>query len=449
MHFKIPSLLFFSIIIIEGAISIGIELLAIREISAYVGNSIINTSIIIGIFLLFLSFGYYAGGQKKDPSLNLLAKNLIIAAAFFIIGFSDPFLTTLFSVTGLISPPFLVLTFSLIILSPIIYHLGQTIPILTNFINSTSITKVSARVLFLSTIGSFIGSILTTTLLVNYLGASITIQIYTYIMLLMALSILIYTRTHSLSHYSPMTLIFILTLSLSSIPYYDYKNNYSNTRVTTTDNINYLTINNSNSSSYNPTTNNSTFKYAHRLQDILDVQYRTTQDILIIGAGGFTLSLKNKHHNYTYVDIDKDLKNLAQEKLIKQPITGTFIPQGIRNYLATNPTKTFDIIVLDAFSSVFSIPASLITTEFFSKISNQLNDNGIFFVNFITNPYIFKPYNTHFQQTINTNFNCFAEVIPRISPQISNILYICSKKDDIIYTDDKINLFELINLPHK
>ena len=444
MHFKIPSLLFFSIIIIEGAISIGIELLAIREISSYVGNSIINTSIIIGIFLLFLSFGYYAGGQKQNPSLNLLAKNLIIASIFFLIGFSDPFLLTLFSYTTLISPPLLVLTFSLVILSPIIYHLGQTIPILTNFIKSTSIPRVSARVLFLSTIGSFIGSILTTTLLVNYLGASMTIQIYTYTMLIMALFILIHTHTLSLSYLLPITLTFIFTLSLSSLHYYDYKNNYSNTKVTTSSNINYLSINNSNSSSYNPTTNNSTFEYAHRLQSILNTQFPSPQDVLIIGAGGFTISLKNKHHNYTYVDIDKDLKSLAESKLIKQPITGTFVPKGIRNYLTSHPDKTFDIIILDAFSSVFSIPPSLITANFFSKISNQLNPNGMLYVNFITNPYIHKPYNTHFHQTISTQFNCFAEVLSKATPSKSNVLYICSNKDDIIYTDDKINLFELI-----
>ena len=43
------------IIFLEGFVSISVEILAIRQLIPMVGNSVIVTSLIIGIFLLFLA----------------------------------------------------------------------------------------------------------------------------------------------------------------------------------------------------------------------------------------------------------------------------------------------------------------------------------------------------------------------------------------------------------
>lgn len=54
--------LLYGILILEGFVTISVEILTIRQLIPFYGNSVIITSIIIGIFLLFLAFGYWRGG---------------------------------------------------------------------------------------------------------------------------------------------------------------------------------------------------------------------------------------------------------------------------------------------------------------------------------------------------------------------------------------------------
>lgn len=53
------------IIVVEGFVSIATEILTIRQLLPVAGGSVIVTSIVIGIFLLFLAMGYQHGGKKK------------------------------------------------------------------------------------------------------------------------------------------------------------------------------------------------------------------------------------------------------------------------------------------------------------------------------------------------------------------------------------------------
>lgn len=43
------------------------------------------------------------------------------------------------------------------------------------------------------------------------------------------------------------------------------------------------------------------------------------RDILVLGAGGFTIGLGDSFHNYTFLDIDKDLKTLPN-KILQRPL---------------------------------------------------------------------------------------------------------------------------------
>ena len=51
----------------------------IRQLIAFVGNSIIVTSLIIGVFLLCLAYGYRAGGRQCTALLAILRRNFFIS----------------------------------------------------------------------------------------------------------------------------------------------------------------------------------------------------------------------------------------------------------------------------------------------------------------------------------------------------------------------------------
>src|SRR3990167_4593189 len=94
--FSITALLPF-IILVEGFVSISIEILTIRQLLPVVGSSVVVTSLIIGIFLLFLALGYKKGGHLKTNLRLTLSINFIIAAIWLGIGLSYLFIISFFS----------------------------------------------------------------------------------------------------------------------------------------------------------------------------------------------------------------------------------------------------------------------------------------------------------------------------------------------------------------
>ena len=73
------------LIFLNGYVSLSLELVVLRQLSFYVGSSAVITSIIMAIFLGFMSFGYFIGESKKiaDKQIcNIL--NINFAASFFV-----------------------------------------------------------------------------------------------------------------------------------------------------------------------------------------------------------------------------------------------------------------------------------------------------------------------------------------------------------------------------
>jgi predicted membrane-bound spermidine synthase len=450
----------FIIIFLEGFISIGIELLAIRTTIPYIGSNIVNTSIIIGIFLLFLSLGYYYGGTIKDKFEEKLLQNLTKAAFIFVIGTNVIFLDTFFLMLFKnVNPIFSLMIYNLIIIGPIIFLLGQTIPIVINFLNIDNISKTNSIVLFLSTLGSFLGSILTTLLLFNFFGVDYTIFIFAFVFVLLICLILfllwnqkIIKQTIYIARYI-FGSIFIIYISFTNIIInkYIYQNNYSSTQIMEHNSIKYLIINNSLSASFNKETNNSEFDYIKFIQNEIQNNSKYNNhglNILIIGSGGFTISLPDTKNNYTYIDIDKNLKEEVEKHFLKSQINHNFIGEDIRKYLLYTKEK-YDIIVMDVYNNNHTIPQYLITKEFFENINKHIKDDGKIYLNIISN--LNSKYANHINQTINKTLNCYSFVLHYDNYSITipnkdyNIIYNCNKNDNIIYTDNLTNILETNN----
>ena len=74
------------IVLLSGAIGMGLELIAARVLSPYVGSSNVVWTSIIGIILASMSIGYWIGGKRADKiaSKNQVSKILLLLSAIII-----------------------------------------------------------------------------------------------------------------------------------------------------------------------------------------------------------------------------------------------------------------------------------------------------------------------------------------------------------------------------
>lgn len=438
------------VILIEGFVTIAVEMLTIRQLITVVGNSVIITSLIIGVFLLFLAIGYYRGGQYTANYQHILKRNFTWSSVLLGVGISYTFIQLFFYVLfaqlhvfGLVA----LTIYLLFITAPLVFLLGQTVPITTNlFRYEHHIGSVSGKVLALSTVGSFLGSILSTLILMNFFGVAWTIYINFLLLILLILLLVKLEEDFFLIILLAVAsiIIFILNITMENRlfvktnNYGDYQIN-ANIYYPAVNNVgNLLTINNSASSFL--TIDRKGFPYIEEIKRILfqDLRLRN-KNILVLGAGGFSLSAESNYTNrFFYVDIDGNLPGIAKKGFIDS-INGHFIHDDARKFLMQTKQK-FDAVVSDVYSSRFTIPFHLLTKEYFLSVRSVLNLNGVAIFNIIANPMLHDQYAKRVDNTIRSVFNnCMSVALPYHNGP-ANILYICPRennRDQTIYTDNK------------
>ncbi len=434
----------FFILLIEGFITISVEILAIRQLMPFYGGSIIITSLVIGVFLLFLAIGYWRGGLHQDKFYYKISKNFSLSLLWVGFGLSYSFIAWYYLISKVkIDMPFMmsITVYLLAVIAPVVYWLGQTVPLTTNlFSQQLRVSHISGRALFLSTIGSFMGAIFTALVLFQYLGVAWTVFIN---------CILLFCLILYLQPYSKLSIFTLTGLVFSLVIIYQLNvaveravfieaNNYANYQVVTAaDFSKVLVINNSSSSKI--TNDKRAFLYIQYLRDLLFKQlHMRNKNILVIGAGGFTFSAAGTYQNqFTYVDIDPAIKEVAEKHFLKEPIKGRFTGQDARQFLQENKQQ-YDVIISDVYTHQMNIPPNLLTVEYFQNIARHLNPTGLFIANIIANPFYQDAYSKGVHQTLTAVFP-FCNVIPLSwTNELSNILYICSANTEkaAVYTDN-------------
>lgn len=454
------------IILIEGFVSISIEIITIRQILPVAGGSVIVTSLIIGIFLLFLALGYKKGGQlqanyvdsptssapQDDALRKTLSYNFLLAALWLGIGLSYIFTISFFTLIQtylghhVIYP---LIAYLLFIIAPLIYILGQTIPITMHMSKQNkSVGMVGGDTMSLSTIGSFLGATITSLIFMQYFGVAWTIFI-NYI-LLFGLFFLLFVNKQNILFWlclSIATTWLIYGLNIQTERnLFVLTNNYANYQVLNNKNFNLkaadekiLSINNSLSSYTNAA--NQSFPYLEFIKHMLFVQLRLrSADILVLGAGGFTFSAENEYDNrFTYIDIDKQIKDVVLQHFLAK-INGELIADDARHYAHAKP-KQYQAILVDAYTNVRTIPAYLLTFQFMQELQKLLTPNGTVILNMIINPTLKDQYSKRIDNTIRSIFkNCMAIPARFVSDGVTNVLYVCTnannQKDNTIYSDN-------------
>ena len=193
------------------------------------------------------------------------------------------------------------------------------------------------------------------------------------------------------------------------------------------------------------------FGYMRYVQDnfIETLPKDTKKDILILGAGGFTMGEGDTFHNYTFLDIDKSLLQISEEKFLEHKLDANkkFVVEDANQFLKDSEQK-YDLIVLDTYSSMGIIPMDLITKEYFIRVKNNLKKGGIVVMNILTSPNFSNAFAINLDNTIRSVFthSLSRQVIGNFNAwghQRANVIYVYYDVADKggIYTADKNAVF--------
>lgn len=415
--------LLFTIVFIEGYCSLGAEIIALRRLIPHVGSSIVVTAPTIGLFLLALALGYHSGSRVAANYRSVVARNFLISAGLMGAGLAGGSVNAIFAGS---SAAMAYMVFIGAILCPLAWLLGQTVPILTNLMRAQRSGEAAGRALYWSTLGSFLGSVTLSLVVMQLFGVWAAVLLGA--TMLIAGAALVQRPTPLMATLLLAATALSVTANLgdrqrADTAYADYavqavlREGMLSPRAFVVNNQNASVIDSSEPPRY--------ARYVQHLRRILldDLRF-SDRDILVLGAGGFTLSHREALNRYTYVDIDPAIRAIAERDFLREAARGEFIATDARRFVI-DTTRRFDAIVVDVYSARTSIPGHLVTREFWTDTRRGLKPGGVMLANLILDGQLASPYARNLLATIESAYGrCAVEVLFKSAP-VSNVIVTC------------------------
>jgi predicted membrane-bound spermidine synthase len=432
--------LLYAIVFIEGFCSLGAEVIALRRLVPHIGSSIVVTAPTIAFFLLALALGYASGARVAGDYRAIVARNFLIAAALAGLGLAGISVDAMFAH---LQPALVAYLFFIAgVLCPIAWLLGQTVPILTNLMNFERPGEASGTALYWSTLGSFLGSLSLSLLVMQWLGVSAAVFACSLGLLIGAL--LLAPRDKKIVAFSLLTVTIAAGINYqhqvtADTAYAEYI--VGKVALEGQNNPRALWVNKSVASLLDDSEPPNHTRYIKHLRQILldDLGFKD-KEILVLGAGGFTLSHREPLNRYTYVDIDPAIQEIAEKHFLREAVRGEFIVDDARRFVATSQRR-FDAVLVDVYSSHTSIPSHLVTREFWAGTRRILKPDGALLANLILDGKLETPYARNLLATIDSVFGrCAVDVLHKGKP-LSNVEVTCFATSQAgktgIYVDEK------------
>ena len=390
------------IVFLSGAIGMGLELIAARVLSPYVGSSNVVWTSIIGIILASMSIGYWIGGKRADKDANIdKLSNILLFAAIFTgaIPLLETAIVKLFA--GIISNLIIAaILCAIVVFSIPSFILAMISPFAVKIKSKedNEIGSVSGRISSLSTIGSIVGTFLMGFVLIPNIGVTnINIGV-TLLLVLMSFITrekidkkFIYTSILSICAILILMILgkWVFKLSNPDIVL-DTDSQYSRIWVKQiqTQKANYKTLQvDTGLESYiNEETGEMGAKYL-RYYDLFEYFNKNAKNTLLIGGAAYTYPIhylqKYEDKKIDVVEIDDKMTQIAVDQFglnINDSHLQVFNQDG-RSYLNYSKNK-YDTILIDAFKGL-NAPFELTTYEALVHARNMLNENGMVLTNII------------------------------------------------------------------
>ena len=396
-------------VFVTGASILIVEVVGVRVLSPFYGNTIFTVSSVISVILLALSCGYYAGGKLSDrhPTLSYFFSIIFISGllllAFYSLGtIALPLLSSRLSLTmgPLVSALLLFLLPSLLLgtLSPYAVKL-QTISA-----KEQGVGSATGTIFFWSTVGSIAGSLAAGFLLIPHFGLDrILIANGTGLSALGAIGLAVLRVSRKHISFAVMAFAILFATSCfagrrttrrilytkdgvyQKITIYDGEYAGRPTRFFQQDENNAGA---GQGAMFLDSDDPSDLVYDYtRYYSLYKLFESHIENALVIGAGAYSVPKALLHDQpqaqVEVVDIEPSLFALAQRyfKVPSSPRLHNHVEDG-RRFLQDSGKK-YDLIFADVYYSFFSVPPHFATKEFFVLAKQRLTPNGVFVSNMI------------------------------------------------------------------
>lgn len=387
--------------IICGAILMALEVIGGRLLSPYFGSSVYVWGSIITVFLVALSVGYLLGGIAADkrPSGALLAAYIAVSGllilpipllVFPLVKFT--FTAGLGNLGALVVGMllFFLPSLGLGMVSPYIVKLGTR--------ETSRLGNYVGRFYAVSTLGSILGTLATTFLLIPSYGVRSIIFALGILLVVLAVILLILMRLLPQG-------IFAVCLLLAAVyglvlPHpvtaddFQYRHlihqkdsMYNNISVKDEGNYRYLMFDDIDQSAVNKNDPDEHVWPYTRLMVEASEKYRPeATDFLAIGVGGGIvvrdLLAKKDRISFDAVDIDPEVIRIAHDYFGMPRDSRLQATAADGRVFLRDKKSRYDIIMIDAYDRL-SIPYHLTTREFFEEVADSLKPGGIVMFNVI------------------------------------------------------------------
>ncbi|MCL2331536.1 MAG: fused MFS/spermidine synthase [Proteobacteria bacterium] len=438
------------IIFLNGYVSLALELIALRQVSYFVGSSAAVTSIVIGVYLAALSAGHFFGTKKFKADANkILGASFIASAIFVVLACSFPLIAAYFEFmarSGIHSHISQTFIYSFVFLSVAPFLFGFNTALLSQVLHEKDRCNTGI-IMGVDTIGAVLGSLATTLIFMAIFGVN-----YTIILTIGLAGLGAYLSFKRLW----VAAVFILILGAA----WGINNDgflYRRFNIVSSNPINTVAVIQARDGrwlmvdsaphSYISRDGKSYAEYINYINDnfINPILSGDRRNILVLGAGGFTVGDQDDHNEYTFVDLDKTLPGIAEKYFLKKKLGANkkFVTADATQFLTAAETE-YDFIFMDIFSR-WDIPESAITTEFMSRMKARLRPGGIIAMNIVASPTFGDEYSRKIDNTIRAVFpgNLSRQIIGRFdgwSPnRYANVIYVYynAPNSGQVYTPNK------------
>jgi spermidine synthase len=451
---------------ISGAAVMIIELAANRILVPWFGNTLFTWTGLIGVILIALSLGYYAGGVLADLRCNYATLSYLLAlsaGSIFLIPLCHRLVGNYFQEADAMLGPILASILLFTVPGVMLGALSPYIIRLVSLLSGDRHIGLSAGTIFMfSTLGSVIGTFSAGFWLIPRLHLDTIFIIIGSLMLAMAIAgNLCMAKMSNKPLFVSLCMVIILLLTLAVVieperdttVLYDEVNFYHRIRVLQKD----VADGDRMISLYLDTTfQGAQYEQSKQIPSIYQRFWALSrifsphqERALFLGGGALVMpeAMIRSHPTIKVevIEIDPQLIEVGRRffRIDEYPQL-TMIADDARRYLRL-ADKKYDLIFGDVYHGVRNVPAHLLTKEFFRLVKERLNEGGVFMMNLIgtiagENSLLFKStihtINSVFQQTY-----IFA-IEPGNLEQVQNIIIVATNNDTGLNLADRENFDE-------
>lgn len=411
------------LVFLAGYLIMSLEILGGRLLAPFFGNSVYVWGSLIGVILIALAGGYYLGGwlselyqdkEEKKGASFFLDKLFLFVVIFLLFD-----LFCYLAVLKWLSSWDMIwgaLASALVLFCVPMAALAAVSPLVIKILSEQEKTGHSAGLVYTwGTIGSILGTFLTTFWLIPYFGSRLTLYSCFFIALLILVGLFLLVDRRQTLIGVCLLLISLAGLSapvLSQDVILETESAYNQIRLVNKDNKILLILNYQRNllaqSGYSTPASGYSWAYLDNLFGVGPL-IEPVNNLLVLGmAAGSTIL---QHQTFSpqikidAVEIDPKIITIAKDNFgIEESDNLKIWQDDARPFLAKSQ-KQYDMIEIDLFQGSPYIPFYVATQEFFEATAKRLSSRGIVMMN------IFAPGH---QEILEPILNALASVYPSV-----------------------------------